>query len=304
MSTLKLIHIQVFLSPGNSIQTGKGMSVMNTIGIYNEIQIALKQGERIVIATVVKTNGAAPCPIGSKIIVHPDGRIQGSFGGAQTDGKVAKEALKALHEGRPYTNHIHLDADQGEAVGSCGATLEVLFEVLKPEPRLILAGAGYVSQALARLATRLDFRIVVVDDRRDLADPKSFDPQVNLIMGDIPQALQELEPDDASWIVIVTRGHNLDKEALRAALNTNAAYIGMIGSQSKVKHIFKDLLKEGVDHRRLAQVHAPIGLDLGAETPDEIALSIAAEIVMLRKKASGASLNTLYHLIEDEAHAV
>ncbi len=277
---------------------------MNTISIYNEIQVALKQGERIVIVTVVKTNGAAPCPIGSKVIVHADGHVQGTLGGALTDGKVAREALHALEERRSYTTHIHLDADQGEAVGSCGATLEVLFEVLQPEPRLILAGAGYVSQALARLAAHLDFRIVVVDDRRDLADPKAFDSRVKLIMGDIPQALQELEPDDASWIVIVTRGHNQDKEALRAALGTNAAYIGMIGSQSKVKHIFKDLLKEGASHARLAQVHAPIGLDLGAETPDEIALSIAAEIVMLRKKASGASLKTLHHLLEEEAHVV
>ena len=277
---------------------------MNTISIYNEIQVALKHGERVVVATVAKTNGSAPCPIGSKALVHADGSMQGSFGGVQTDGKVAKEALHALHEGRPYTTHIHLDADQGEAVGSCGATLEVLFEVLRPEPRLILAGAGYVSQALARLASHLDFRIVVVDDRRDLADPKAFDSQTKLILGDIPQVLQELEPDDASWIVIVTRGHNQDKEALRAALATNAAYIGMIGSQSKVKHIFRDLLKEGVIPTRLNEVHAPIGLDLGAETPDEIALSIAAEIVMLRKKASGASLKTLHHLVEQEAQPV
>ena len=277
---------------------------MNTISIYNEIQVALKHGERVVVATVAKTNGSAPCPIGSKALVHADGSMQGSFGGAQTDGKVAKEALNALHEGRPYTTHIHLDADQGEAVGSCGATLEILFEVLRPEPRLILAGAGYVSQALARLASHLDFRIVVVDDRRDLADPKAFDSQTKLILGDIPQVLQELEPDDATWIVIVTRGHNQDKEALRAALATNAAYIGMIGSQSKVKHIFKDLLKEGVSPSRLNEVHAPIGLDLGAETPDEIALSIAAEIVMLRKKASGASLKTLHHLVEQEAQPV
>ncbi|MBA2678358.1 MAG: XdhC family protein [Ktedonobacteraceae bacterium] len=277
---------------------------MNTISIYNEIQSALKHGERVVVATVAKTNGSAPCPIGSKILVRADGSMQGSFGGAQTDGKVAKEALNALQDGRTYTTHVHLDADQGEAVGSCGATLEVLFEVLRPEPRLILAGAGYVSQALSRVVSHLDFRIVVVDDRRDLADPKAFDGQVKLILGDIPQVLQELEPDDASWIVIVTRGHNQDKEALRAALATNAAYIGMIGSQSKVKHIFKDLLKEGVSPERLAQVHAPIGLDLGAETPDEIALSIAAEIVMIRKKASGASLKTLHHLLPEEAYAV
>src|SRR5205823_12767418 len=103
---------------------------------------------------------------------------------------------------------------------------------------------------------------------------------------------------------IVTRGHHLDKDALRAALETNAAYVGMIGSPSKVKHIFKDLLKEGISRERLEQVHAPIGLDLGAETPDEIALSIAAEMVMIRKKATGASLKSMYQLLDDEVAVV
>jgi xanthine dehydrogenase accessory factor len=176
----------------------------------------------------------------------------------------------------------------------------VFIEVLRPEPRLILAGAGYVSQALSRLATPLDFRIVVVDDRRDLADPLVFGDKVQLEFGDIPQTIRDMEPDEATWIVIVTRGHHLDKDALRAALETNARYIGMIGSPNKVKHIFNDLLKEGFTRAQLAQVHAPIGLDLGAETPDEIALSIAAEMVMLRKKANGAPLNTLHQLIPEE----
>ncbi len=112
--------------------------------------------------------------------------------------------------------------------------------------------------------------------------------------------MREMEPDEATWIVIVTRGHHLDKDALRAALETNARYIGMIGSPNKVKHIFKDLLKEGFTPSQLAKVHAPIGLDLGAETPDEIALSIAAEMVMLRKKATGAPLNTLHQLLAEE----
>src|SRR5581483_9879734 len=167
--------------------------------------------------------------------------------------KVVQEALQAIHEGKSYVTHVHLDADQGEAVGSCGATLEVFFEVLRSEPRLILAGAGYVAQALARLASNLDFRIIVVDDRRDLADPQSFGKTVQLTFGDIPQTIRELEPDESSWIVIVTRGHHLDKDALRAALATNAAYIGMIGSPSKVKHIFKELLKEGIARERLAR---------------------------------------------------
>jgi xanthine dehydrogenase accessory factor len=235
------------------------------------------------------------------MVVRADGTTYGSFSGPNIDGRVAHEALQAIKEGRTYVTHFHMDADQGEAVGSCGATLEVFIEILRPEPRLILAGAGYVSQALSRLATQLDFRIVVVDDRRDLADPIVFGDKVQLEFGDIPQTIRELEPDEATWIVIVTRGHHLDKDALRAALETNARYIGMIGSPSKVKHIFKDLLKEGFTRSQLAQVHAPIGLDLGAETPDEIALSIAAEMVMLRNNASGAPLKTMHHFLDEVA---
>ena len=265
---------------------------MNATSIYNELQTSLKKGERVAVVTVVKTVGAAPCAVGTKMLVRADGTTYGTFSGPNIDGRVAHEAAQALHEGRTYVTHFHLDADQGEAVGSCGATLEVFIEVLRPEPRLILAGAGYVSQALSRMATPLDFRIVVVDDRRDLADP--------LVFGDKVQTIRDMEPDEATWIVIVTRGHHLDKDALRAALETNARYIGMIGSPNKVKHIFKDLLKEGFTRAQLAQVHAPIGLDLGAETPDEIALSIAAEMLMLRKKATGAPLNTLHQLIPEE----
>jgi xanthine dehydrogenase accessory factor len=276
---------------------------MTATSIYNEIQASLKRGERVAIATVVKTAGAAPCGVGSKMLVRADGTTSGSFAGPNTDGRVAQEALQAIREGHSFLTHIHLDADQGEAVGSCGATLEVFFEVLRPEPRLIIAGAGYVAQALARLATALDFRIVVVDDRRDLADPLVFGDKVQMTFGDIPQTIRELEPDESSWIVIVTRGHHLDKDALKAAIESNAAYVGMIGSPSKVKRIFKDLLKEGVSRDRLEQVYAPIGLDLGAETPDEIALSIAAEMVMIRKKANGAPLKTMYNLLEEEVPA-
>src|SRR5436305_2464448 len=272
---------------------------MSSTSMYNEIQATLKRGERFAIATVVKTVGAAPCGVGSKMLVLADGTSSGSFSGPKTNGRVTQEALKAIHDGQSHVTHIHLDADQGEAVGSCGATLEVFFEVLRPEPRLIIAGAGYVAQALSRLAMNLDFRIVVVDDRRDLADPLVFGDKVQLTFGDIPQTIRELEPDESSWIVIVTRGHHLDKDALQAALETNASYVGMIGSPGKIKNIFRDLLKDGISRERLAQVHSPIGLDLGAETPEEIALSIAAEMLMLRKKGSGVWLKTMPHFLDE-----
>ncbi len=274
---------------------------MNTMSVYNEIQDALQHGERIVIATVAKTVGSAPCGVGSKMLVHADGSVSEGIAGPLTDGKIAQEALRALSEGHSQTVHIHIDADNGEAVGSCGATLEVLLEVLRPEPRLIIVGAGYVAQALARLSLNLDYRIVVVDDRRDFANPQAFGDKIQLAFGDIPQTIHTLEPDESSWIVIVTRGHTLDKEALHAALESKATYIGMIGSPSKVKNIFKTLMKEGIAPERLAQVHAPIGLDIGAETPDEIALSIAAEMLMMRKKGTGASLKTTHNLVQEEA---
>lgn len=273
---------------------------MQITALYQEIQDLLRQGEQIVVATVVKTIGAAPCTVGSKMLIKASGGRSGSIAGPRTDEKIQQEALHAIQEGHSYTTHIHIDADQGEAVGSCGATLEVFFELLRPEPRLIIVGAGYVAQALTRMATHLDFLITVVDDRRELANPEVFGEQVQLTFGEIPQTIQTLEPDESSWIVIVTRGHHLDKDALRAALSTRAAYIGMIGSPGKVRHIFKDLLNEGVSRERLAEVHAPIGLDLGAQTPDEIALSIAAEMVMLRRGGSGTALKTLHSLLPEE----
>ncbi|HEX4206949.1 MAG TPA: XdhC/CoxI family protein [Ktedonobacteraceae bacterium] len=275
---------------------------MNALGIYDAAQVALQHGERFVVATVIKTMGAAPCGVGSKMLVHMDGTTVGSLAGPQTDDQVVQAAQQALRDG-PYSTHIHMDADQGGAVGSCGATLEVFFEVLRPEPRLIIAGAGYVAQALARLVAKLDFRIIAVDDRRDLANPQSFGENVQLVFGDVPGTIRELAPDESSWIVIVTRGHNLDKEALQAALATKSSYIGMIGSPSKVRNIFKELRRAGVPRERLEQVHAPIGLDLGAETPDEIALSIAAEILMLRKQGTGQPLKDTHRLLEEEALA-
>jgi xanthine dehydrogenase accessory factor len=275
---------------------------MNSASLYNEIQGALQRGERIAVATVVKTIGAAPCGVGTKMLIRGDGSARGGFGGAKVDAQVGEQALQALRESRSYLAHAHLDPDQ--AVGSCGATLELFIEVLYPEPRLIIAGAGNVAQALVLLAARLDFRIVVVDDRRDLADPQVFGDRVQLVFGDIPATLRDLEPDEASWVVIVTRGHHLDKNALRAALETNARYVGMIGSPGKIKHIFRDLLKDGISRERLAQVHSPIGLDLGAETPEEIALSIAAEMLLLRKQGSGVPLKTLHHFLDEVAPAL
>lgn len=266
--------------------------------MFEEIQGALARGERVALATVVKVSGAAPCAPGTRMLVRADGSTVGTLGGATTDERARQDALKALSDELPDVHIYHLDPDLGESVGSCGATLEVFVESLKPEPRLFIAGAGYVGQALARMALSLGWRVALLDDRSEFTRSATLPVGVEVVIGDMVEELKARKPDLTTWIVIVTRGHRTDQEVLRVALEGHPAYIGMIGSPSKVKNIFAKLLDLGISADELAKVHAPIGLDLGAETPDEIAVSIAAELVMLRNAGSGGSLRGRHKLLD------
>ena len=257
--------------------------------MYGEIAAALARGEAGALLTVVKIYGAAPCAPGTKMFVRDDGSALGTFGGRQTDTRARTDALQALASGQTALLTYHLDPEGGESVGSCGATLEVFVEPIRPEPRLIVAGSGYVAQALTRLTTAIGWRVSLLDDRSEFVRT-ALPENVSLTVGDIPELLPTLAPDTMTAIVIVTRGHKVDQDALEAALGTGAGYVGMIGSPGKVRTIFRKLLRKGVAAETLAQVHAPIGLDLGARTPDEIALSIAAELLAWRRGGSGEPL--------------
>jgi xanthine dehydrogenase accessory factor len=258
--------------------------------MFSEIESALAQGEAVALVTVVRTHGAAPCGAGTKLLVRADGTLSGTLGGATTDARAREDALRVLASGEPTLLTYHLDPEGGESVGSCGATLELFVEPLRPEPRLLVAGSGYVAQSLARLAVPLGWRVALLDDRSEFTRAAQLPSGVETAIGEIAALLRERAPDVLSAVVIVTRGHRSDQDVLRAALATPAGYIGMIGSPSKVRAIFRALLREGISAERLARVHAPIGLDLGAETPDEIALSIAAELHRWRRGASGEPL--------------
>jgi len=258
--------------------------------MFSEIQAALAQGQALALVTVVRTHGAAPCGAGTKLLVRADGTLCGTLGGATTDTRAHEDALRVLASGEPALLTYHLDPESGESVGSCGATLELFFEPLRPEPRLLVAGSGYVAQALARLAVPLGWRVMLLDDRSEFARSAHLPSGVETVIGEIAALLRERTPDPVSAVVIVTRGHRSDQDVLRTALATPAGYIGMIGSPGKVRAIFRMLLREGVSAEQLGRVHAPIGLDLGAQTPDEIALSIAAELQCWRHGASGAPL--------------
>lgn len=258
--------------------------------MFDEITAALARGEAVALLTVVRVSGATPCPPGTKLLAHEDGGLTGGLGGATLDSRAREDALRLLRSGQSELVTYHIDPDSGESVGSCGATIEVFIEPLRPEPRLLIAGSGYVAQALARLAAPLGWRIALVDDRSEFAASATLPERTEVVVADIAAWIRERQADAMSAIVIVTRGHRSDEEALRAALDSGAGYIGMIGSPSKVRAIFRRLLRAGVSRAELARTHAPIGLDLGAETPDEIALSIAAELLLWRRGGTGQRL--------------
>jgi xanthine dehydrogenase accessory factor len=266
--------------------------------MFAEIQTALAHGEPVALITVVRTHGAAPCGPGAKVLVRADGTLFGTLGGASTDARIRVDALRALESGEPAMLTYHLDPDSGESVGSCGATLEVFVEPLRPEPRLLVAGSGYVAQALARFAVPLGWRVTLLDDRTEFVRSATLPEGVETLIGEMAEHLAERRPDPMTAIVIVTRGHRADQEVLRAALETTAGYVGMIGSVSKVRAIFRNLLRDGVSSETLARVHAPIGLDLRAETPDEIALSIAAELLLWRRGGTGQPLKDTAGVLE------
>lgn len=258
--------------------------------MFDEIAAALAQGEAVALLTVVRVSGAAPCPPGTQVFTRADGALSGSLGGATLDSRASEDALRLLRAGKNELLTYHLDPDTGESVGSCGATVEVFIQALRPEPRLFIAGSGYVAQALARMAAPLGWRIALVDDRSEFANTAALPEHAEIAVTDIAAWLREQRADEMSAIVIVTRGHRADEEALRAALESDAGYIGMIGSPSKVRAIFRRLLRAGIPRTRLEDIHAPIGLDLGAKTPDEIALSIAAELLAWRRGGTGQPL--------------
>ena len=265
--------------------------------MFQEIGRVQSRGEAVAVLTVIRIYGAAPCAPGTKMLVRADGSTSGSLAGAITDARARDDGLRTIGSGQPELVTYHLDPEGGESVGSCGASLEVFIEPVRPEPRLVVVGSGYVAQALARFTAPTGWRVTLLDDRTEFLRVATLPDTVRTEVGDLSDLLMAQNPDPMTAIVIVTRGHHADRDALRQALTTPAGYIGMIGSMGKIRQVFRSLLREGVSSAALARVYSPIGLDLHAETPDEIALSITAELLRWRRGGTGHSLRDEAHLL-------
>ena len=254
--------------------------------IYQEIVRLRQRGEPAALATVISTKGSTPRQVGAKMLVKGDGSIIESIGGGLMEAKVIQKAKEIIRSGKAEILSLKLTQEEaGEEGALCGGQMEVFIEPLIPGERLFIFGAGHISYFLAPMASAVGFQLTIVDDREEFANKERFPQADQLIVDEFARATKEISPNELSYIVIVTRGHAYDEQVLHWALSTKARYIGMIGSQSKVRTIFNNLQGKGITKEELKKVYAPIGLDIGAQSPAEIAVCILAQLIEIRRKA-------------------
>ncbi len=250
------------------------------VDIYEEIARIRAEGEEAVLATVILSTGSAPGKEGNKILVKADGSTCGSIGGGELEARVCAKAVEIMKQDKSERLHFNLTGEEVDMI--CGGEVEIFIEPILPIPLLYIFGGGHVSIPLAKMGKFLGFKIVVVDDRPKFANPQRFPEADEIICEPFDNVFLKTAIGKSSYIVIVTRGHKYDELVLELALRTPAKYIGMMGSRIKNQTIFSHLLAKGVPQEMLKSVHSPIGLEIGAQTPEEIAVSILAEIIEAR----------------------
>jgi xanthine dehydrogenase accessory factor len=253
--------------------------------LFEEIVRMRRAGRRAALATIVHTNGSIPSYESSRMLVRDDGSIAGTVGGGCVEAEVWAAAKDVILNEQPRKMTFNLNHDAAHDAGLiCGGTLEIFVEPILPQPTLYLFGGGHVSTAVARVANQAGFAISIIDDREAFANSERF-PMASEIYSTYEEGFARIRPNSSSYILIVTRGHKDDMRVLAWAIDTEARYIGMIGSKRKVISVYKALEKEGHNLEKFDRVHAPVGLDIGALSPEEIAVSIAAELIAVRRNA-------------------
>ena len=250
--------------------------------VFRAIVRALDAGERTALVTIVSTSGSTPQRVGARMLVYEDGRTVGTIGGGCYEHDASGKAREAIRLARPQLARYSLNEELAAESGLiCGGVMDVFIEPVVPTPDLYLLGAGHVSMEIARVASATGFQVHVVDDRDKFANADRF-PGAEVLVDDIPTWLKSASLPPDAFVAVVTRGHRHDFEAVRELAGRPLRYLGLIGSRAKVQRVFDALEGEGVAPTALAAIHAPIGLDIGAVTPAEIAVSIVAELVAVR----------------------
>jgi xanthine dehydrogenase accessory factor len=258
--------------------------------VFSALADALEQGEEVALVTIVASTGSTPQRVGAKMLVYADGRTVGTIGGGCYENDAFWKARETIKSRRPLNVKYELTDDIAEESGLiCGGQMEVFIEPVEPSPDVYIFGAGHVGYFLARMAHETGFRVHVIDDREKFASGERFGDGIDVIVDDIPAWLAQHRLPSTAYAVIVTRGHKYDLDVLRALVAMPLRYVGLIGSRAKVRRIFDALREDGTSSDALARVHAPIGLDIGAITPQEIAVSILAELIGVKHGRVGST---------------
>jgi len=255
--------------------------------LFDEIARMHREGIPGTVATVISVGGSTPRGVGAKMIVYEDGRSLGSVGGGEVESSVIERARRLAGGSQAELLSFDLDDDSGMA---CGGRMDVLLEPIAAGPAVLVVGGGHVGQAVASVARGAGFRVTVVDDRADMVTEQRFPGVERRLVGGVELLDGELAVEGSTFVVVVTRGHRFDREWVKALLPHPLGYLGMIGSEKKVALTYDALRRDGVSEDALRSIHAPIGLDIGAETPDEIAVSVVAEIIAVRHGVSDTAM--------------
>ncbi|MGE5299750.1 MAG: XdhC family protein [Acidobacteriota bacterium] len=251
--------------------------------IYEEVLRLKKEGRASALATIVQCIGSSPQKEGAKMLVRDDGSIVGTMGGGCLEAEVIQASVMTIRDGSPRTVPFELTERHGGLV--CGGKVLVYIEPVIPEPRLIILGAGHVGRALAGVAKFAGFRTTVADDREEYANMENIPDANEIVVHGFVDMFSRIFVDENAYIVIATRGHNHDLDALIAALGTKAKYIGLLGSRRKRALLFKTLREAGFSQVDIERIVTPVGLAIGSVTPEEIAISIMAQIIQKRRES-------------------
>jgi xanthine dehydrogenase accessory factor len=252
--------------------------------LYDEIVRLRGLGQKCAIATIVQVNGSIPSYESAKMLVREDGSMMGTVGGGCVEAEVWTAARDVIDSEKP--KHLNFSLSQEAAYDEgliCGGQLNIFVEPIIPQPRALIFGGGHVSKGISRIATLAGFSTTIIDDREAFANAERFPEAEATFAEAYEDVFAKLPINSATYIVIVTRGHRDDMRVLRWAVTTNAKYVAMIGSKRKTISVVKELEKEGMSRQLFEKVSAPMGLDIGAETPEEIAISVVAEMIAVRR---------------------
>jgi xanthine dehydrogenase accessory factor len=249
--------------------------------IYQAVAEAERENRLAALCTVVRSQGSTPRRASSKMLVYPDGSLLGSVGGGEMESRVIAEARQAMQDGKPrFVEYNMSDPSRGDP-GVCGGQMEIFVEPLIPKPTLVLVGAGHVGRAVVHLAGWLGFRVIVSDDRPQYCTPEAVPGADEYHPVPLAELASRLEINPWTYFVLTTRGVDIDVPGLPALLASPAAYIGVIGSRRRWATTRQQLLDQGVAEEALGRIRSPMGLEIHAETPEEIAVSILAEIIQV-----------------------